>query len=49
MFNAIFNFILDSMELLYDIAFALFDFVKWLVTNIGAILSDIMNGCGGAL
>lgn len=49
MFNAIFNFILESFEILYNIAFALFDFVKWVIANVGAILSDLMNGCGGAL
>lgn len=47
MFNAIFNFILESFEILYDIAFAIFEFVKWLISNVGAILSDIMSGCGG--
>lgn len=49
MFNSIFNFILESLETLYDVAFALFDFAKWLIVNIGAILTDIMNGCGGGL
>lgn len=49
MFNAIFNFILESMEILYNLAFALFDFFKWIIVNLGEILNDIMTGCGGAL